>query len=144
MNLVQWPCATLANNGVSEANNNTYCDRNNMKPRVVYALITFVWIIAVALLFLSKIISGPPYLLWQYGAFIHPSSALGVVILYVLLQVASAIMIIGPKYLHHAIIRIKKKLEKYFKLSEEDEIKVKRLQQSSNVATIITTSIYLH
>ena len=39
-----------------------YRYRNIMKPKVVYALITSVWIVAVALLFLVTIILGSPIL----------------------------------------------------------------------------------
>ena len=107
-----------------------YYYRNIMKPRVVYTLIASVWIIATALLLLSRIILGPPYLVWQYGVFIPPSGDLGVVILYVLPQVASAIMIIGTNvYLYRAIIQSKKKLEINLKLRGKDEHKVTRLQR---------------
>ena len=107
-----------------------YHYRNIMKPRVVYALIASVWIIATVLLLLSRLILGPPYLVWQYGVFIPPSGVLGVVILYMLPQVASAIMIIGTNvYLYCAIIQSKKKLEDNLKLSGKDEQKVTRLQR---------------
>ena len=104
--------------------------RNIMKPRVVYALIASVWIIAAALLFLNRIILGPPYLVWQYGAFIPPSGVLGVFILFLLPQVASAIIIIGTNvYLYCAIIQSRKKLENNLKLNGKDEHKVTRLQR---------------
>ena len=56
----------------------SYRYRNIMKPRVVYALIASVWIIAAVLLPLIRIILGPPYLVWQLGLFISPSGLLGV------------------------------------------------------------------
>ena len=90
-----------------------YHYRNIMKPRVVYALIASVWIIAAVLLFLSRIILGPSYLVWQYGAFIPPSGAFGAFIQHLLPQVASAIMIIGTNvYLYRAIVQSRKKVGK--------------------------------
>ena len=107
-----------------------YRYRNIMKPRVVYALIASVWILAVALLFLGRIILGSPNLFWPLGNFSPPSGLLGVFFFYVLPQVVSAILIIGTNvYLHRIIIQSKKKLENNLKLSGNDEHKVTRLQR---------------
>ena len=81
-----------------------YRYRNIMKTRVVYALIVSVWILAVALLFLGRIILGSPYLLWPFGNFSPPSGLLGVLFLYAFPQIVSAILIINTNvYLHHII-----------------------------------------
>ena len=50
-----------------------------MKPRVVYALIASVWIIAAVLLLLIRIVLGPPYLVRELGLFIPPSGILGAI-----------------------------------------------------------------
>ena len=107
-----------------------YCYRNIMKPKVVYALITSVWIVAVALLFLVTIILGSPILVWQFGSFRPPSGLLGVFTLFVFPQVTSAILIVGTNaYLHRTIIQSRKKLDNNLKLSGKDEHKVTRLQR---------------
>ena len=56
-----------------------YRYRNIMKPRVVYALIASVWIIAAVLLSLIRIILGPPHIVWQLGLFIPPSGPPGAI-----------------------------------------------------------------
>ena len=107
-----------------------YRYRNIMKPRVVYALIASVWIIAAVLLSLIRIILGPPHILWQLGLFIPPSGLLGVFSLYMLPQVSSAIMIVGTNvYLYRTIIKSKKKLENNLKLSGKDDHKVTKMQR---------------
>ena len=62
-----------------------YRYRNIMKPREIYALIASVWIIAAALLLLTRIFR-PPYLVWPFGIFIPPSSVVGGSVLYTLPQ----------------------------------------------------------
>ena len=107
-----------------------YRYRNIMKPTVVYVLIASVWIIAAVLLLLIRIILGPPYLVWQFGQFLTPSDTFGVLFLYVLPQIVSAIMIVGTNvYLHRTIVQSKKKLENNLKLSGKDDHKVTRLQR---------------
>ena len=107
-----------------------YHYRNIMKLRVVYALIASVWILAVALLFLGRVIFGPPNLFWPFGNFSPPSSIFGMFFLYVFPQVASAMMILGTNvYLHRIIVQSKKRLENNLKLSGKDEHKVTRLQR---------------
>ena len=87
-----------------------------MKPKMVYALIASVWIIAAVLLSLIRIILEPPYLVWQLRLFISPSGLLGVFFYtYVVPQISSAIMIVGNNvYLYHTIIKSRKKLENNF------------------------------
>ena len=107
-----------------------YRYRNIMKPGVVYAFIASVWIIAAVLLFLVRVILGPPYLVWQLGQYLSPSGALGIFFSYLFPQAVSAIMIIGTNvYLYRTIIQSKKKLENNLKLSGNDEHKVTRLQR---------------
>ena len=89
-----------------------YRYRNIMKPRVVYALIASVWIIAAVLLFLSILLVSS-YLVWSFGVFIPKSSHLILLTLQVLPQAVSAILIVGTNvYLYRSIIQSKKKLEK--------------------------------
>ena len=107
-----------------------YRYRNIMKPRVVYALITSVWIIAAVLLSLVRIILGPPYLVWQFGLFIPPSGASGAIFTYLLPQAVSVILTVGINaYLYRSIIRSKKKLASNLQLSGKDDHKVTRLQR---------------
>ena len=94
-----------------------YRYRNIMKPRVVYALIASVWIIAAVLLSLIKITSHI-YLLWSFGVFVPQSIPPSIFRLYVLLQPVSAVIIVGINlYLYHSIIQSKRKLESNLKLS---------------------------
>ena len=88
-----------------------YRYRNIMKPRVVYALIASVWIIAAVLLFLSRIVVSP-YLVWSFGVFVPKSSHPILLISHMLPQAVSAILIVGTNvYLYRSIIQSKKKLE---------------------------------
>ena len=107
-----------------------YRYRNIMKPRVVYALIASVWIIAAVLLLLIRIVLGPPYLVRELGLFIPPSGILGAIFTYLLPQVVSVILTIGINaYLYRSIIRSKKKLASNLQLSGKDEHKVTKLQR---------------
>ena len=100
-----------------------------MKPRVVYALIASVWIIAGVLQVIT-IISVSTYLLWPLGIFLVQSSHPSLAILYPLPQAVSAISIVGTNvYLHRTIIQSKKKLENNLKLSGKDDHKVTKLQR---------------
>ena len=106
-----------------------YHYRNIMKPRVVYALIASVWIIAAVLIFLFWI-SVSPYLVWSFGFFVPKSSHPILLILHVLPQAVSAILIVGTNvYLYRSIIQSKRKLENNLKLSGKDDHKVTRLQR---------------
>ena len=107
-----------------------YYYRNIMKPRVVYALIASVWIIAAVLLLLIRIVLGPPYLVRELGLFIPPSGILGAIFTYLLPQVVSVILTIGINaYLYRSIIRSKKKLASNLQLSGKDDHKVTKLQR---------------
>ena len=106
-----------------------YRYRNIMKLRVVYALITSVWVLAVILLFLVTLL-GSPYLVWPFGIFIPPGGVTGVFILYLFPQIVSAILIVGTNvYLYRTIIQSKMKVENNLKLSGRDEHKITKLQR---------------
>ena len=106
-----------------------YRYRNIMKPRVVYALIASVWIIAAVLLFLI-IITSHIYLLWSFGVYVPQSIPSSIFKLYVLPQPVSAIIIVVINlYLYRSVIQSKRKLESNLKLSGKDEHKVTKLQQ---------------
>ena len=106
-----------------------YRYRNIMKPRVVYALIASVWIIAAVILLLIKIISHI-YLLWSFGVYVPQSIPSSIFRLYVLPQPVSAIIIVVINlYLYRSVIQSKRKLESNLKLSGKDEHKVTKLQR---------------
>ena len=106
-----------------------YRYRNIMKPRVVYALIASVWVIAAVLLFFSRVLASP-YLLWSFGIFIPQSVHPVIFILYLFPQGVSAVLIVGTNvYLYRIIIQSKKKLENNLKLSGKDDHKVTKLQR---------------
>ena len=106
-----------------------YRYRNIMKPRMVYALIASVWIIAAVLLFLI-IISASSYLLWPFGVFLVQSDHPAIFVLYVAPLAVSAILIVGTNvYLYRTIIRSKRRLEENLKLSGKDDYKITKLQR---------------
>ena len=83
-----------------------------MKPRVVYALIASVWIIAAVLLFLSILLVSS-YLVWSFGVFTPKSSHLILLTLQVLPQAVSAILVVGTNvYLCCSIIQSKRDFKK--------------------------------
>ena len=106
-----------------------YHYRNIMKPRVVYALIASVWIIAAILLFLIIILAST-HLLWPFGVFLMHSDHPAIFIVYVGPLAVSAILIVGTNvYLYRTIIQSKRKLEDNLKLSGKDDYRITKLQR---------------